>query len=45
MQIDSRQCLKTRIAPDDIAAMALFLASPEARSCTGQNYVVDAGWT
>ncbi|MCC5972971.1 MAG: SDR family oxidoreductase [Rubellimicrobium sp.] len=44
-QIDSRQCLRTRIAPDDIAAMALFLASDEARSCTGQDYIVDAGWT
>jgi NAD(P)-dependent dehydrogenase (short-subunit alcohol dehydrogenase family) len=44
-QIDSRQCLRTRIEPDDIAAMALFLASDDARSCTGQNFIVDAGWT
>ncbi len=44
-QIDSRQCLRIRIEPDDIAAMALFLASDDARSCTGQNFIVDAGWT
>jgi glucose 1-dehydrogenase len=30
---------------DDIAAAALFLASPEARQITGQTLVVDGGWT
>ncbi len=30
---------------DDIAAAALFLASPEARQITGQNLTVDGGWT
>jgi NAD(P)-dependent dehydrogenase (short-subunit alcohol dehydrogenase family) len=29
--------------PDDIAAMALFLASPGARNITGQSYNVDGG--
>ena len=29
--------------PDDIAAMALFLASPGARNVTGQSYNVDGG--
>ncbi len=30
--------------PEDIAAAALFLASPEARHITGQALVVDGGW-
>ncbi|MCC7446168.1 MAG: SDR family oxidoreductase [Anaerolineae bacterium] len=31
--------------PADIAAAALFLASPEARHITGQTLEVDGGWT
>ena len=38
------QCIDGRIQPSDIAAMALFLASDDARMCTGHNYWVDAGW-
>src|SRR5947209_14789294 len=30
-------------SPDDIAAMAVFLASPAARNITGQSYNVDGG--
>ncbi len=30
---------------DDIAAAALFLASPQAAQITGQNLVVDGGWS
>ena len=29
--------------PDDIAAMAVFLASPGSRNITGQSYNVDGG--
>lgn len=43
-EIVAAQCLDGRIQPRDIAAMALFLASQEARFCTGHNYWVDAGW-
>lgn len=39
-----QQCLKQRVEPRDIAAMALFLASDDARLCTAHNYFVDAGW-
>lgn len=43
-EIIAAQCLKTRVQPVDIAAMALFLASDDARMCTGHDYWVDAGW-
>jgi NAD(P)-dependent dehydrogenase (short-subunit alcohol dehydrogenase family) len=39
-----QQCLKARVLPQDVAAMILFLASDDARMCTGHNYFVDAGW-
>jgi NAD(P)-dependent dehydrogenase (short-subunit alcohol dehydrogenase family) len=43
-EIVAAQCLKGRLVPDDIAAMALFLASDDARLITGHTYFVDAGW-
>lgn len=43
-EIVSAQALKGRIQPADIAAMATFLASDDARMCTAHNYWVDAGW-
>ena len=43
-EIVEAQCLDGRIQPADIAAMALFLASDDARFCTAHNYWVDAGW-
>lgn len=43
-EIVAQQCLDGRIQPADIAAMALFLASDDARFCTAHNYWVDAGW-
>lgn len=43
-EIVAAQCLKGRLIPDDIAAMALFLASDDARLVTGHEYFVDAGW-
>lgn len=43
-EIVAAQCLDGRIMPPDIAAMALFLASDDARMCTGHDYFVDAGW-
>lgn len=39
-----QQCLKARVLPQDVAAMILFLASDDARMCTGHDYFVDAGW-
>lgn len=43
-EIVSQQCLNGRILPEDVAALALFLASEDARMCTGHDYFIDAGW-
>lgn len=43
-EIDRSQCLPGRLMADDIAAMALYLASDQSRMCTAQNFIVDAGW-
>ncbi len=37
------QALKFRLDADDVAAMALFLASDDARGCSGQAFLVDGG--
>lgn len=42
--IVAAQCLDGRIQPADVAALALFLASDDARMCTGHEYWIDAGW-
>lgn len=39
----ARQTLKAPLQGADIAAMALFLASDQARLITGQSFIVDAG--
>jgi D-xylose 1-dehydrogenase len=43
-RILANQCLKERVLPADVAALVLFLASDDARMCTGHDYFVDAGW-
>jgi NAD(P)-dependent dehydrogenase (short-subunit alcohol dehydrogenase family) len=43
-QIVRAQCLNGRIAPADVAALVLFLASDDAHMCTGHEYWIDAGW-
>lgn len=39
-----KQTLPDWVQPQDVANMAVFLASDEARMCTGQVFTVDAGW-
>ena len=43
-EIKRAQCLPGRLMPHDISAMALFLASDDSAMCSGQDFVVDAGW-
>lgn len=43
-EIVAAQCLDGRLLPEDVAALALFLASDDARLITGHEYWVDAGW-
>lgn len=43
-KILAAQCLKQRVEPDDVAALAMFLASDNAARCSGRDYFVDAGW-
>lgn len=38
------QCLPQRVEMQDVAALTLFLASNNARRCSGREYFVDAGW-
>ena len=44
-EVMAGQCLKTRVLPDDVANMALFLASDGAEKCTAQDFIVDGGWS
>lgn len=43
--LEREQCLKGDVLPADIARMALFLAADDSRTCTCQEFTVDAGWT
>ena len=44
-QVMAGQTLQTRILPEDIANMALFLASDAGAKCSAQDFVVDGGWS
>lgn len=37
--------IKRLVEPEEVAQLALFLASEAARSITGSAYTIDAGWT
>jgi D-xylose 1-dehydrogenase len=43
-EIKRNQVLPDKVRPEDVTPMALFLASDDARACSAQEYVVDAGW-
>jgi len=38
------QCLKSRIQPEAIADLVLFLSAPASDMVTGQNIAIDGGW-
>jgi len=44
-QFVARQAMGRLGSPEEIAALALYLASDEARFVTGQAMVIDGGWT
>jgi NAD(P)-dependent dehydrogenase (short-subunit alcohol dehydrogenase family) len=44
LEIQRNQVLPDKVRPEDIAPMALFLASDDARACSAQEFIVDAGW-
>ena len=44
-EVMAGQCLPVRIEPEDVAQLALFLASDASRMCTAQEFTVDAGWS
>jgi D-xylose 1-dehydrogenase len=42
--IDKSQALAGRLYPDDVAAMALFLAADDSAMISAQQFLVDGGW-
>ena len=44
LEIKRNQVLPDKVGPEDVAPMALFLASDDSRACSAQEYIVDAGW-
>jgi NAD(P)-dependent dehydrogenase (short-subunit alcohol dehydrogenase family) len=43
-ELMSRQCLKRKLYPDDMARITLFLAADDSSAMTNQTYVCDGGW-
>ena len=43
-EIMRNQALKRELLPEDVARLALFLASDDSSAITGQNFVIDGGW-
>ena len=44
IDIKKSQCLPTKLMPQHIASMVLFLAADDGAMCTAQEFIVDAGW-
>jgi NAD(P)-dependent dehydrogenase (short-subunit alcohol dehydrogenase family) len=44
LEIQRNQVLPDKVRPADVAPLALFLASDDARACSAQEFIVDAGW-
>ena len=42
--LDEAQALAGRVYPDDVARMALFLASDDSKMLSAQQFLVDGGW-
>jgi NAD(P)-dependent dehydrogenase (short-subunit alcohol dehydrogenase family) len=44
-ELMTRQCLKRKLYPEEIARVILFFASDDSGCMTNQQYVADGGWT
>lgn len=42
--IFANQALKRELGPDEVARLALFLASDDSSAITGQSHIIDGGW-
>jgi NAD(P)-dependent dehydrogenase (short-subunit alcohol dehydrogenase family) len=42
--IKRNQCMPTKLMPQHVASMVLFLAADDGAMCTAQEFIVDAGW-
>ena len=43
-ELMTRQCLKRKLLPDDIARVVLFFAADDSSAITNQSHIVDGGW-
>jgi NAD(P)-dependent dehydrogenase (short-subunit alcohol dehydrogenase family) len=43
-ELMTRQCLKRKLVPDDMARICLFLGADDSSALTNQTYVADGGW-
>ena len=43
-EVAKSQCIAAPLQPWHIASMVLFLAADDSAMCTGQDFIVDAGW-
>ncbi len=43
-ELMTRQCLKRKLLPDDIARVVLFFAADDSSAVTNQSHIVDGGW-
>ena len=44
VEVLGAQSLKRHIMPDEVARLALFLASDDSAAITGQGHIIDGGW-
>ncbi len=44
IEIKKAQCLPGKLMPAHVASMILFLGADDSAMCTGQEFIVDAGW-